>query len=223
MKSRNLVLSGGCALSFGAAFTNTGLVLHTGTSVSHLTGDISQMTINIAHWSPPMLPDLWRVSVAAGCFLMGAVLAGFIIHHPTLEISRPYGRAISGIGVLFLIAFVAMARFPLLGIGLAALGCGVQNSLATHYRGIILRTTHLTGLMTDLGVTLGMRLHGHDVAAWKIRVPLFLIISFSMGGLMAAYMQFSGIDAVAVAGGAYLAAGIGWSIWKRRSSRALNY
>jgi|GEM_PF-5134493 len=38
--------------------------------------------------------------------------------------------------------------------------CGFQNALATHY-GLVLRTTHVTGLLTDLGTNLGMRLRGH--------------------------------------------------------------
>ncbi len=216
MKTHKLILSGGCGLSFGAAFANTGLVLHTGTSVSHLTGDIARMTMNIARWSPSMVPDLWRVGVAATGFFLGAVLAGFVIHHPTLNISRPYGRTITGIGVLLLIAFFSVGRIPLLSIGLAALGCGIQNSLATHYRGIVLRTTHLTGMMTDFGVTLGMRMRGYDVPAWKIRVPFFLIVSFSLGGLLAASVHYAGFDAICLAGIGYTFAGIGWSVWKHR-------
>lgn len=220
MKTRSLILIGGCSLSFGAAFANTGLVLHTGTSVSHLTGDIARMTMNVARWSPSMLPELWRVGVAAIGFFVGAMLAGFVIHHPTLDISRPYGRTITGIGLLLLVAFFSLGRFPLLSIGLAALGCGLQNSLATHYRGIVLRTTHLTGMITDFGITLGMRLRGHDVSVWKIQVPFLLIISFSLGGLLAASLHYAGFDAVGLAGIGYILAGLGWSFWKHRPHRS---
>jgi uncharacterized membrane protein YoaK (UPF0700 family) len=219
MKNSKLILGGGCGLSFGAAFLNTGLVIHTGTSVSHLTGDISRMTMNIAQWSPSMFPELWRVGIAAMAFLLGAVLAGFVIHHPSVDISRPYGRTITGIGILFLIAFISVGRFPLLSIGLAALGCGIQNSLATHYRGIVLRTTHLTGMITDFGVTFGMRLRGYDVPGWKIRVPFFLIVSFAAGGLLAAFIHFAGYDAIGIAGMCYAVAGISWSVWKHRKPK----
>jgi uncharacterized membrane protein YoaK (UPF0700 family) len=220
MKTQSLILLGGCSLSFGAAFANTGLVLQTGTSVSHLTGDIARMTMNIARWSPSMLPELWRVGVAAVGFFLGAVLAGFVIHHPTLNISRPYGRTITGIGLLLLAAFFSIRSFPLISIGLSALGCGLQNSLATHYRGIILRTTHLTGMMTDFGVTLGMHLRGNDVSAWKIQVPFLLIVSFSAGGLLAACLQYAGFDAIGLAGIGYVFAGLGWTFWKHRIHRS---
>lgn len=219
MNSKGIVVVGGCSLAFGAAFANTGLVLQTGTSVSHLTGDIANMTINLARWSPAMLADLVRVSVAAVCFLLGAILAGVVIHHPTLDMSRPYGRTIISIGLLFLVAAASVGHLPAAGIGLAAFGCGLQNSLAAHYRGLILRTTHLTGMFTDFGVTLGMRLRGHHVAAWKIGVPFALIVAFFLGGLCSAALHFAGFDSIALAGIGYLFAGLAWSIWKHQYSK----
>lgn len=218
MKTRRLILAGGYGLAFGAAFANTGLVLHTGTSVSHLTGDVSRMTINLARWSPSMVGELLRVGVAAALFLVGATLAGFVIHHPNIDLTRPYGRTITGIGTLFLIAYFCVGRLPVVSIGLAAFACGLQNALATHYRGVILRTTHLTGMMTDFGVTLGMRIRGYDVPAWKIRVPAMLIVSFFLGGVLAAYVHFSGFDAIMLAGIGYVFFGIGWSLLKHRSA-----
>jgi uncharacterized membrane protein YoaK (UPF0700 family) len=214
MTSRRIVIVGGCALAFGAAFANTGLVLRAGTSVSHLTGDIAKLTISVASWSPLILPGMYRVVAAAVFFLLGATLSGALIHHPVLDVSRPYGRAITGIGVLFILSSIVIVRKPILGIGLAAFGCGVQNALASHYRGLVLRTTHLTGMFTDFGITLGMRLRGYDVPKWKIAVPALLICSFFIGGVLAALTHFSGYDAIFITGVAYCLAGIGWSIAK---------
>ena len=214
MTSRRIVIAGGCALAFGAAFANTGLVLRTGTSVSHLTGDIAKLTISLAGWSPEIVPEIYRVAAAATCFFLGATLAGVLIHHPVLDVSRPYGRTITGIGILFLVSSLYAEKNPVLGIGLAAFGCGIQNALASHYRGIVLRTTHLTGMFTDFGITLGMRLRGHDVPGWKIAVPALLIASFFIGGVAGALTFYAGYDAILVAGVSYSLAGIGWSIAK---------
>lgn len=213
--SRRIVIAGGCALAFGAAFANTGLVLRTGTSVSHLTGDMAKLTISLARWSPALLPDISRVAAAAACFLLGALVAGVLIHHPVLDVSRPYGRTVSGIGALFLVSCFLVPHRPVMAIGLAAMGCGVQNALASHYRGIVLRTTHLTGMFTDLGITLGMRIRGHDVPRWKIAVPALLITSFVAGGFAGAVAHAVGWDAIRIAGISYVVAGIGWSIAKR--------
>ena len=37
----------------------------------------------------------------------------------------------------------------------ASAACGVQNGLATHWGGAVIRTTHVTGLFTDVGLLLG--------------------------------------------------------------------
>ena len=209
------MIAGGCALAFGASFANTGLVLHAGTSVSHLTGDIAKLTIR----SRQMVSgDPSRsVSSAGGrdLFFLGATLAGALIHHPVLDVSRPYGRSITAIGLLFILSSLVVSRRPIVGIGLAAFGCGFQNALASHYRGLVLRTTHLTGMFTDFGVTLGMRLRGRDVPNWKIAVPALLICSFFVGGVAAALIHFSGHDAIVFAGAAYCLAGLAWSTAKR--------
>jgi uncharacterized membrane protein YoaK (UPF0700 family) len=222
MKASKLIIGGGCGLAFGASFVNTGLLLKTGTSVSHLTGDIAKMTINLARWSSLMLSDLGKVAMATICFLLGAMLGGAVIHHPTLDITRPYGRTITGIGLLLIAASCVVTRHPLFGIGLAAFGCGLQNSLATRYRGIVLRTTHVTGMFTDLGVTLGMRFRGYDIPLWKISIPFVLILSFFLGGLVATIVQFYGHDIIMLAGIGYVFAGFGWTTWKHFISTKLN-
>lgn len=48
---RKIILGGGCCLAFGGAFANVGVVLETGGSVSHLTGDISRLSMELSHWS----------------------------------------------------------------------------------------------------------------------------------------------------------------------------
>lgn len=214
MNAPKFILLGGCGLAFGAAFANTGFLLETGTSVSHLTGDVARMTMSIARWSPVMLVDLLRVVVAAALFFVGAALAGYVIHHPNIDLKRPYGRTIISIGCLFVVSALCLARYPIVGIGLAAFACGLQNALATHYRGVVLRTTHLTGLMTDFGVAVGMRMRGYDVPAWKMKVPAMLMVSFFIGGGSAAYIHLSGYDSIMIAGTGYVAAGIAWSIRK---------
>lgn len=214
MPYQRVLMTGGCGLAFGAAFANTGMVLHAGTAVSHLTGDISNITIHIAQWSPEVALKLLAACTAAAGFLCGAFIAGFAIHHPSLDFSRPYGRSITSMGVMFLCVSLMLERWALPGIAIAAVACGMQNALATHYRGLVLRTTHLTGMFTDLGISLGMKVRGYDIASWKILMPASLIVSFCMGGLAAASLEMSGIDSIRTVGIAYCIAGLSWSIRK---------
>ncbi len=122
-------------MAFGVAFAN--VVLETGVSVSHLTGDISRLSMDLSHWSPEALTDAGRVAAATLSFFLGAVLSGYLIHHPSLDLARPYGRAITGIGLLFIVAGLIIPYVPVLGIAAAAFGCGLQNPLSTNYEGMI--------------------------------------------------------------------------------------
>ena len=61
---RKIILAGGCCLAFGGAFANVGVVLETGVSVSHLTGDISRLSMNLSHWSPAAVSEAGRVAAA---------------------------------------------------------------------------------------------------------------------------------------------------------------
>jgi len=215
MHTERIILIGGCFLAFGAAFANMGVFLDTGTSVSHLTGDISKLSTDLVNTSPEIFSELIRVAAATASFFLGAFLAGLFIHHPSLDFARPYGRTIVGIGVLFTIAHFLIPSAPVAAISLSALGCGLQNALATRYRGIVLRTTHLTGLITDFGITLGMRFKKLDIPTWKIAVPAVLTAAFFAGGVCSAIVFWQGDhDPVLIAGLAYVAAGLAWTFLK---------
>ena len=215
MKSHRIILIGGCFLAFGAAFANTSVLLKTGTSVSHLTGDISRLSIDLFRTTPDIMTDLYRVSSATFSFFTGAFLAGLLIHHPSLDLARPYGRTITGIGFLLLLSSWLMPGHPIAGISLSALACGLQNSLATRYRGIVLRTTHLTGLITDFGVTLGMSVRGFEIPRWKVFVPAILTAGFFLGGAVSCFVTIRlHLDTLRIAGFAYIGSGILWTLSK---------
>ncbi len=209
------VLIAGAALAFGASFANIAVFLITGTSISHLTGDISKLSIDIIAATPSHWHDLMHVLTATLSFIAGAMASGYFIHHPTLNINRPYGRTIIGIGLSFILAYKVLARFPILAIASAAFGCGFQNAMATHYRGLILRTTHLTGMLTDFGVNFGMRLRHRHIPTWKIMIPAILTVAFILGALASAYLHLRHhASPLLIAGNAYIIAGVVWHFVK---------
>jgi uncharacterized membrane protein YoaK (UPF0700 family) len=209
------VIAGGCALTFLSATANAGFLIELGTSVSHLTGDVSKVAVEFAQGTHRVVELAMNLLVATLSFLLGATMAGYAIHHPSLEISRPYGRAVMVIGLCMLMAHAVLSAFPLAAIGVASFACGFQNALATHYRGMILRTTHITGLLTDLGTNLGMTIRGHDIARWKILIPLFLVLSFFLGSALGAVLVIRlHAPFLLVVASLYVAGGLSWSIYK---------
>jgi len=214
--TETFILLGGCLLAFGAGFADAYLFLSTGASVSHLTGDMMRLSTNLPMLSPAMSEGLRLVGSTAIGFLLGAMLAGFWMNSLQLDLSRPYGRAMMGIGTLFLLAFWLQQDWPVTAIGLAALGCGLQNGLATRYRGVALRTTHLTGLITDFGLTLGMRMRGVKIPPWKIVVPLVVVIAFFLGGMSSSLVFFrTDWPPLLLVGVGYIVFGGLWSLLKR--------
>ena len=82
-------------------------------------------------------------------------------------------------------------------------------------KGIILRTTHLTGLLTDLGSNIGLRLRGHHIRKRKIIVPLLLCASFFTGAAGGSALVLGGWgQPLLLLAGAYIAAGLVLGLWK---------
>lgn len=209
------VVIGGCVLAFLSASVNAGFLIELGTSVGHLTGDVSKAAVDAVRGNREMTMMAIRLALAAMGFVGGAMTAGYFIHHPNLDLERPYGRSVVCIGVCLMGAHFVIHDIPWLAVGLAAFAFGLQNALATHYRGMVLRTTHLTGLLTDFGVNLGMKLKGHQIEVWKLLVPISLIVSFftgaGFGSLLVLKWHLPFLPLIA---GVYLTGGLGWTVFK---------
>ncbi|MDQ8184551.1 YoaK family protein [Pelagicoccus sp. SDUM812002] len=215
--SPKCILLGGCILAFGAAFVNVGFLLRTGASASHLTGDISRLATEVVINDPVYRQNFYMVCAATVGFVLGALVSGMLLHHPQLELDKPYGRIVSGIGILLVGSYLLEPVSVTSSIGVAGFACGLQNALATKYRGLVLRTTHLTGLLTDFGVMTGMWLKGHRLDGWRISVPFFLCLSFFVGSLLGAFAVLKyDLPWLAIAGCSYFAGGVVWSLLKRR-------
>lgn len=200
----------------GASFLNTGFLLSTGISVSHLTGDISRLGSGLSELGEDPGSHTLQVLLATLGFIAGATFSGALLHHPTLEIAKPYGRIILLLGVLLLVAHQVHGPHPLLAVSIASAVCGAQNALASRYRGIVLRTTHLTGIFTDFGIHLGMKMRGHRIEGWKLLIPTCITLSFLAGAIGCSALFASSRDSwILLTGSAYVGGGILWSLCKR--------
>jgi len=216
-ESPNRALIGGLLLAFLASAVNVQFLLSLGTSVSHLTGDVSRITSDAIVRPTGWSSEAKILGMALLGFLTGATACGYFVHHPTLSLNQPYGRSISGIGLtLILVSFIS-PNYPASGVFLAAAACGFQNALATRYKGLVLRTTHVTGLLTDIGQMTGMRFAGHVIESWKIIIQVLLVVAFVLGALGGAALHlYSGKSPLLILGIAYLITGCVWSLLKHR-------
>lgn len=207
------ILVGGCLLAFLIAAVNAGLFFEVGNSVAQMSGQVTRLSWAMLENDRALLGQNVTITVLA--FLAGAVLAGYALHHPTLDRRLPYGRCLMFIGVCLWVAHLLVPPWPRGALVCGGFAAGFQNALATHYRGIILRTTHVTGLLTDIGSHLGMMLRGHRIAGWKIGVPAAVILFFFAGGFVGAWLFQQDYPYLLWLGGIYVVSGGGWFILQR--------
>jgi uncharacterized membrane protein YoaK (UPF0700 family) len=68
-----------------------------------------------------------------------------------------------------------------------ALANGIQNGISSMYSANLIRTTHMTGTSTDIGLFLGQLFRGNYANVWKLKILLGLVASFWLGGFLSLY------------------------------------
>jgi uncharacterized membrane protein YoaK (UPF0700 family) len=176
------VLAGGALLAFIAGIINASGFLgvqHQG--ITHLTGTTTLLGIAIGHGDIPLVAHF---AALIGAFMVGCVISGLIIQDSTLRLGRRYGVVMVLESLLLVAAVPLLARGVVAGDYLASAACGLQNAMVSTYSGAVLRTTHFSGTLTDLGIFLGHRLRGLPVDARRIRMLIALVIAFLVGAVV---------------------------------------
>jgi uncharacterized membrane protein YoaK (UPF0700 family) len=186
---------GGGALAGIAGMVNAiGYLSYSHQAVTHLTGTTTLLGVALHRHDLTLAAHLGGVLLA---FLLGALLSGFIIQRQTLKLGRRYGVALGFEGILLALAALCMRQQLPIGAYLASAACGLQNAMATTYSGAILRTTHVTGIVTDIGSTLGHALRGLEIDFPRLRLYLLVLCAFFLGGILGALVfAATGTDAL---------------------------
>lgn len=177
---------GAFILAFVAGCINViGLLGFEHQSVSHLSGTATLLGTSFFDYSFETTFHLVGVLFA---FFMGASLSGFLLHGGTLKLGRHYETALLLEAFLLFFAFYLLSNGSYSGHFAASAACGLQNALATKYSGAVIRTTHLTGIFTDLGIMLGSVLRGEAFDKRKAMLFLLIITGFIFGGTFGTYL-----------------------------------
>lgn len=193
----------GLVLAFVAGAANAGGFLAVRQYTSHMTGILSLIADDLV---------LGSVSFAlAGVGALFSFVAGAACSAILINWARR--KRLQSVYALSLM----LEAFLLLGFGLAGanlarhmglyvsltvmLLCfimGLQNAIITKISGSVIRTTHVTGIVTDIGIELGKLFYWniekeHQPAAMvtgnrvKLRLLSSLLLMFFIGGLMGAF------------------------------------
>ena len=177
---------GAFILAFIAGSINAiGLLGFEHQSVSHLSGTATLVGTSLLNSSFSESVHLIGILIS---FFLGAALSGFMLNGHSLKLGNHYDTALLIESFLIFSAFYLLTEGSFYGHFLASAACGLQNALATNYSGAIIRTTHLTGIFTDLGLMLGAAFRGEAFDKRKTILFLLIIIGFILGGAAGAYL-----------------------------------
>ncbi len=149
---------GAFLLSFAAGCMNVFAlegVLHQ--AVTHQSGNATALALALSRGN---LEQSLRLLALILAFMAGACLSGYIIRDYHLRLGRRYGVSLMAESLSIILAWMVYERAPFAALLLLSTASGLQNALATTYSGAVVRTTHLTGVFTDIGVMFGNSLAG---------------------------------------------------------------
>jgi len=204
----------GSVLAFVAGAANAGGFLAVGQYTSHMTGILSsvadqlvlgELTLALASVGALVafllgaMTTAWLVNWGLRHELRSAYALPLIVEAAALLVFGLFGAAISLMTTVFLPLTVVLLCFIM----------GLQNAVITKISRAVIRTTHVTGLITDLGIELGKLMYLNRrkdatpvrVNQERLRVHAQLIACFFLGGLCGAlgFKQLGFISTVPLA------------------------
>lgn len=208
---------GGSVLAFIAGIINAvGFLSFQHQGVTHLTGTTTALSIAIVH---PQGAHLAGMAGILASFIFGATLCGVIVQDSALQLGRRYGVALIIESVMLIVAVPFLHRQSVLGNCLASCACGLQNAMATTYSGATVRTTHVSGLITDIGTMLGHKVRGLPFNKPRMQLLIFLTLGFFLGGSVGAILfDQLGFNTLLFPASLTGIVGAGYTIYRRHPS-----
>jgi len=190
----------GRALAWVAGATNAGGFLAVGQYTSHMSGIVSSLADNVALGNSGLALAALSAILAFAC---GAATSAILINWGRRRGAHSVYALPLLLEAALLLCFAALGAnlevhrvlFVPVTVALLCYVMGVQNAMITKISDAEIRTTHVTGIVTDLGIELGKALYwnwgvptsaAHHVAAdmQRVRVLASLLGMFLFGGML---------------------------------------
>lgn len=173
-------------LAFNAGMINAlGLLSIWHQTVSHMTGNVSMLAIAILHGQS--MQAIYGICVITS-FVLGSLYSGYILGSSHFQLGRRYGIPLSLSALCIFLCWLLIPYYPRYALLWACVAMGMQNAMVSHYKGAIIRTTHLTGLLTDLGLNLGYLLRGLPVERRRVVLLIVILMGFLFGGILVTWL-----------------------------------
>src|SRR5690554_8131764 len=185
----NLLLA--ILFAFAAGIVNVFGFVSFGTFTTNITGHIGEFALwfEQSKWTAVQKITLWIAAFGFGSFTSSVIIGFFEKRKPKLSYTLPIVIEIGLLLWCFLIHknFDQQAKQTLILL----FAMGVQNGIVSVVSGKVVRTTHLTGMVTDVGIGLGRLLlrKGNLVFLKRSLIIYFSVITmFILGGFLSALL-----------------------------------
>ncbi|WCT13243.1 YoaK family protein [Mucilaginibacter jinjuensis] len=181
-------------LCLNAGFINAAGFIAFAVLTTNVTGHAALLAINLAtgQWRAARMVGLWLLLFLAGAFASSLYIG---------KVGRDKSFAYTAPIVVIILILLSVAGFghdyqhtlpeTEYFAGSLLFAMGMQNALVSMVSGSVVRTTHLTGMFTDLGIDLSAALLSYKnlTAAHQRRIwlRLAIITFFLLGGLIGGF------------------------------------
>lgn len=224
---RKVICTGGFFIAGIAGFVNVVLLMVHDLPVSHMTGAWSRLGMDLGMGKISDLPFILPILIG---FFTGSFASGMIIGESRLQAGRRYGVVMMVCAVLLFIGAMTLADIDqdaldsaaqkssrAAALCLCAAACGLQNAMATSYRGLVIRTTHVSGMVTDIGVMLGNLLRRREIRQWKFVTLASILLGYLAGAIAGGWCasHIGNRSALLIPAAFSFCGGLGYFVWRK--------
>jgi len=169
------------SLTFLSGMVNTITLVYFSLTVSHFTGTISNFSAAIAQGNFSKAIPLFLMIIA---FAMGSFISGFFTNEREFNLQKRYGFILVVLGILLGVLRIIFNHPKFIFLLFLPFMLGIQNGMMLSYKEVVVRTTHMSGNITDFGAYMGHFFKGNKKDLKKALYSLCNILSFILGGII---------------------------------------
>lgn len=172
-------------LTFLAGAINVSAIFILDKTITHQTGSLSRISIALMENNVSFAFDLLTY---VALFFVGAFFSGFTTYKRNRGVRYLHSLYSLVFGLLIIMGDLnTIDKVNILRI--MAFGMGLQNGTYLRFQNITIRTTHMSGYVTDAAVSLGKAIRGSKEERFKALFLIYSIACFVCGGLFSAYLH----------------------------------